>query len=73
MSRSTRPPPGYNVGDYLTVYCGLHEGHCFTVRAIRWAEADRAQPAGWEYDCGPEIGWRRENTISTEEFARLFP
>ncbi len=65
--------PKYKVGDYLTVYCGRYEGHCFTVKAVRWADADQWQPEGWEYDCGHMIGWRRENTISTEQFARLHP
>ena len=67
-----KPKPEFKVGDYLTIYCGLNEGCCFWVKGVRWAEEDQWRPAGWEYDAG-QFGWRRENTISTEEFARLHP
>lgn len=64
--------PAFKVGDYLTIYCGFNEGCGFTVRQSRWAQADPWRPAGWEYDTG-SYGWRRENTLSTEAHARLFP
>lgn len=66
-----RHTPKYAIGDYLIIYCGLNEGCCFTVRGVRWAEANPWQPARWEYDTGA-YGWRPENSISTEAHFRLF-
>lgn len=72
----TRPKPEYEIGDYLTIYCGLNEGCCFTVRGREWREQSHVggyvTRAGWYYDTG-SYGWRAENTISTEAHARLFP
>jgi hypothetical protein len=62
-----RRAPTYKVGDYLIIYCGRNEGCCFTVKGVRWSFG-----AGWEYDTGA-YGWRPENSISTEGFARMFP
>lgn len=61
----------YKLGDYLIVYSGANEGCCFTVRGVRWSDGDVWRDAGWEYDTGP-YGWRSEDTISTEAYARLF-
>jgi len=69
---SGRPKPKYKAGDYLTIYCGLNEGCCFIVCGVRWANDDRWQPARWEYYTGM-YGWRAENTICTEAYARLVP
>lgn len=66
-----RPKPKYKIGDYLVIYCGLNEGFNFNVRGVRWAERDQWQPDRWEYDTG--YGWRPENTICTEGWARMFP
>jgi len=62
----------YRVGDYLAIYCGESEGCCFTVKNVRRAPASHWHPERWEYDAGM-YGWRPENTISTEAFARLHP
>lgn len=63
--------PKYDTGDYLIIYCGQDEGCCFTVKARRWTDGNQWQKAGWEYDTG-SYGWRPENTISTEGWARVF-
>lgn len=64
--------PEHKIGDYLIVYCGQHEGCCFTVKDVRRAPANVWQPERWEYDTG-SYGWRSERTVCTEQHARLYP
>ena len=28
--------PKHNVGDYMRVYCGSYEDHCFTIKDVRY-------------------------------------
>ena len=68
--------PEYEVGQYLTIYCGENEGCCFTVKGREWRPefwtGTHRTDAGWWYDTG-SYGWRSERTICTEAHARMFP
>ena len=50
--------PEYKIGDYVRVYCGSYEGHCFYVKGIRYDEARQKN----EYLYDP-YGWYAEGTI----------
>ena len=53
--------PEYKIGDYMRVYCGSHEGHCFSIKDVRFNyDLDR-----FEYLYGSFLGgaWYGENMI----------
>jgi len=52
--------PRYRIGDYMEIYCGLYEGHNFTIRDVRF-NYDRH---GFEYLRGDSFGgWYPENFL----------
>lgn len=52
--------PKHKVGDYVRVYCGTNEGHCFTIKDIRFNEdIDKFE---YLYP-GPMGGWHAEDMI----------
>lgn len=52
--------PQMAVGDYVEIYCGLYEGHNFTVRDVRF----NYDWGGYEYLRGDSFGgWYRENFL----------
>lgn len=52
--------PKYKVGDYMRVYCGSYEGHCFSIKDVRYNH-DRST---FEYLYGGFMGgWYAEGAI----------
>jgi D-arabinose 1-dehydrogenase-like Zn-dependent alcohol dehydrogenase len=50
--------PKHKIGDYMRVYCGSYEGHCFYIKDVRY----NSERKKYEYLYGM-AGWYAENCI----------
>jgi hypothetical protein len=53
--------PKHKIGDYMRVYCGSYEGHCFYIKDVRYNYD--ARKFEYLYDGTLMGGWYQEGTI----------
>ncbi|MDI6027032.1 hypothetical protein QBK99_12610 [Corticibacterium sp. UT-5YL-CI-8] len=60
-NETIRQEPKFKVGDYMEIYCGWNEGHCFRIEDMRFNHDHRT----FEYLYGNVImgGWHAENAL----------
>lgn len=56
-----REKPKYKVGDYLKVYCGTYQDHCFYVKEVRYNHDHNKFE--YLYDSGIMGGWYLEGSV----------